>query len=389
MRAADGIAPRYLQLFMHARRFINLATADTSGDRPRIDFDKIVNIEIPLAPTAEQCRIVTRIEELLAEISDGEAVLGRARDDLDTWRRSLLKAAVTGELTRDWREQNRIQESASELLARVEIERSESVRTRSSIDTPVDTSELPKLPETWAWARARQLCGFITKGTTPGRQDFCSSDDDGVPFIKVYNLTTSGELDFTVKPSFVRSDIHHGFLARSIVKPNDVLMNIVGPPLGKVSIVPDSYSEWNCNQAIAIFRPIIVSPEFLALVLSSEVILRWATNRGKASVGQINLTLEICRDLPIPVPPISEQNEILESMGEQTSTREAAEKYLLESTLDSSKLRQSVLKVAFEGRLVEPDPLDEPASRLLERLGKLIETRAQPRRTRRAALAAE
>ncbi len=106
LRAPMGIDPRFLQLFMHARRFVNSATKDTSGDRPRIDFDKIAEIEIPMAPSAEQRRIVARIDELFTEIADGETSLVRARDDLDTWRRALLKAAVTGELTREWRERN-------------------------------------------------------------------------------------------------------------------------------------------------------------------------------------------------------------------------------------------------------------------------------------------
>ena len=111
MRPEEGIEPRYLQFFMHARRFVNSASADTSGDRPRIDFDKIAEVQIPVAPSAEQRRIVARIDELFTEIADGEAALKRASDDLDTWRRALLKAAVTGELTREWRENTRSNET--------------------------------------------------------------------------------------------------------------------------------------------------------------------------------------------------------------------------------------------------------------------------------------
>jgi type I restriction enzyme S subunit len=75
--------------------------------------------EVPLAPLAEQRRIVARIDELFAEIAEGEAVLERARQGLGIWRRALLKAAVTGELTREWREANRPTETGADLLARI------------------------------------------------------------------------------------------------------------------------------------------------------------------------------------------------------------------------------------------------------------------------------
>ena len=76
----------------------------------------------------EQRRIVARIDELFAEIAEGEAALQRARQGLDTWRRALLKAAVTGELTRDWREANHPAETGADLLARISAERRASSR---------------------------------------------------------------------------------------------------------------------------------------------------------------------------------------------------------------------------------------------------------------------
>jgi type I restriction enzyme S subunit len=245
------IDPSYLYWFVHSRKFTDVLVPLQRGNSPPAVLDRDVYDQlIPIAPLAEQRRIVARIDELFTEIADGETLLARARDDLDTWRRALLKAAVTGELTREWREGGEKLESGRELLTRIENQRGEIERRRRRINPPLDASELPALPEDWAWARAGDVCGFITKGTTPGKDEFCLEREGGVPFIKVYNLTTTGDLDFTVRPSFVRPEVHHGFLARSVVKPNDVLMNNVGPPLGKVSIVPDSYSEWNCNQAI-------------------------------------------------------------------------------------------------------------------------------------------
>ena len=106
--------------------------------------------------------------------------------------------------------------------------------------------------------RAEQVSAFITKGTTPKAHKLHSErvKEAPVPFIKVYNLTFDGTLDFSVKPTFISSNTHSRELARSIVIPGDVLMNIVGPPLGKVSVVPKEFPEWNINQAVArCYRP--------------------------------------------------------------------------------------------------------------------------------------
>jgi type I restriction enzyme S subunit len=190
-----------------------------------------------------------------------------------------------------------------------------------------------------------------------------------IPFIKVYNLTFDGTLDFSVKPTFVSGETHSGELARSLILPGDVLMNIVGPPLGKVSIVPDIYPEWNMNQAIARFRPFRgYDRKFLSCALRAEHILNWAVRRAKATAGQFNLTLQICRDLPLPLPPISEQRRIVAEVERRLSLVEALGASVEAALARAGRLRQAVLKQAFEGRLVPQDPDDEPASVLLERI---------------------
>src|SRR5207302_9044951 len=137
-------------------------------------------------------------------------------------------------------------------------------------------------PAGWEWARAEQLCGFITKGTTPAASKLFA-DSGEVPYIKVYNLTDRGLLDFSVNPTFISRTTHESELARSRVFPDDVLMNIVGPPLGKVSLVPSTHPEWNINQAVAIFRPMpSFDRKFLAYCLLTESVLSWAVRRSKA-----------------------------------------------------------------------------------------------------------
>jgi type I restriction enzyme, S subunit len=90
-----------------------------------------------------------------------------------------------------------------------------------------------------------EICNFITKGTTPQSADIKdqATDPSDVPFLKVYHIVDNGKIDFDYSPTFVSKSIHESLLNRSKAYPNDVLMNIVGPPLRKIGIVPASYPE--------------------------------------------------------------------------------------------------------------------------------------------------
>jgi len=228
---------------------------------------------------------------------------------------------------------------------------------------------LPELPLGWVWAKAEQLTNFITKGTTPNSSKLHEGDGE-VRFLKVYNLTFNGLLDYHYKPAFVDRSVHIGELGRSIVLTGDVLINIVGPPLGQVSIVPQEIEEANINQAIARFRPLNgVMNKFLATALMSESIMSWAISRAKTTAGQSNLTLELCRDLPVPLPAISEQHQIVTEVERCLSIVAEVEDQVDANLRRTDQLRQSILKKAFSGQLVPQDPNDEPASVLMKRIG--------------------
>lgn len=345
---------------------------------------------VPLPPAAEQTRIVAKLEELLSDLDAGVAELKAAQKKLAQYRQSLLKAAVEGALTAQWREEQRAKhkptETGAQLLARILQERRARWETKQlakfkdqgkapPIDwqkkypDPVqpDTSGLPELPQGWVWASGEQLCEFITKGTTPPKE-LDAGNDKSIPFLRVTNLTDKGTLDLADKV-FVSEETHKGFLARSAVYPNDVLMNIVGPPLGQVAVVPDTFDEWNINQAIAIFRAVDgVSPRYVCLYLLAPVAQQWLKARSKTTAGQTNLTLEVCRSLPFPLPPEEEQRALVVALDGAvdsiTRQRSAIEIGIKQSTTQ----RQNILRAAFSGQLVPQDPNDEPASVLLDRI---------------------
>ena len=347
--------------------------------------------EVPLPPRAEQTRIVEKLEELLSDLDAGVVELKAAQKKLGQYRQSLLKAAVEGVLTADWRESQKSQktkpaESGAELLKRILHERrtrweaKQLAKFKEQGKTPAkgwqvkylepvapETAGLPELPKGWVWASAEQLCDFITKGTTPSK-GLDGAGDKVIPFLRVTNLTDKGELDMADKV-FVSEETHRGFLARSVVYPNDVLMNIVGPPLGQVSVVPETFAEWNINQAIAIFRAVDgVLPSFLSLNLLAPTAQHWLKARSKTTAGQTNLTLEVCRSLPIPLPPVVEQHELV--CFANVSINAVADQLLAIqiSLKQATAQRKNILKAAFSGQLVPQDPQDEPASALLARI---------------------
>ena len=355
-----------------------------------IRLEALHGLPLMVAPAAEQTRIVEKLEELLSDLDAGVAELKAAQKKLAQYRQSLLKAAVEGALTADWRSArslaNEEAETGAQLLARILTERRSRWQTRqlakfqsqgkappkdwqAKYPAPAapDTAGLPALPLDWVWASAEQLCDFITKGTTPSK-GLDMAGDKVIPFLRVTNLTDKGVLDMADKV-FVSRKTHRSFLARSVVYPDDVLMNIVGPPLGQVSLVPATFLEWNINQAIAIFRAVDgVLPGFLSLNLLCPPAQRWLNARSKTTAGQTNLTLEVCRSLPIPLPPRAEQLALI-AVADEAINRVAEQALAIQISLkQSAAQRKNILQAAFSGQLVPQDPADEPASVLLARI---------------------
>jgi type I restriction enzyme S subunit len=146
---------------------------------------------------SEQRRIVARIDELFAEIAEGQAALERAGQGLETWRRALLKAAVTGELTRAWREANRPTETGADLLARIRAEREASNSgtfrgRRANAAEPLDSAGLPELPDGWLWATLAELSRSSSYGTSVK----CSYEAIGAAVVRIPNVR-SGRVDLS------------------------------------------------------------------------------------------------------------------------------------------------------------------------------------------------
>ena len=185
--------------------------------------------------------------------------------------------------------------------------------------------------EKYPLVKTEDVCEYITKGTTPKTNEIMEEYEEGlIPYLKVYNLSFDGSMLFDDKPQYVTEETHNKFLARSKVFPNDVLMNIVGPPLGKFSLVPNTFSEWNINQAMAIFRATNkINSIYLLHALKQPRVLKPFIDLA-VGVRQQNLSLLQCRNLEIPLPPLELQNQFANFVKQVDKLKFEVEKSLKE-----------------------------------------------------------
>jgi type I restriction enzyme S subunit len=346
---------KFLQLAINQNLSEYIRAAHGGAGLAHITKGQFEQSTLPAPPLSEQVQVVAEIEKQFTRLDAGVAALRRVQANLKRHRAAVLKAACEGRLVPTEAElakaEGRTYETGEQLLARLLADRRKNWEGRGKYKEPTtpDTTGLLPLPEGWMWASAEQLCEFITKGTTPAPGKMLSGQGD-IPFIKVYNLTFTGALNLEYKPVFVSTATHEGELKRSEVRAGDVLINIVGPPLGQVSVVPPTVKQANINQAIARFRA--VEPEcraHVAVCLMTADIMAWAVRRAKTTAGQTNLTLELCRGLPIPLPPLKEQSRINAEVDRRLSVIEELEAAATASLRRATRLRQSILKKSFSG----------------------------------------
>jgi type I restriction enzyme, S subunit len=363
--------------------------------------------ELPLPPLPEQHRIVSAIESYFTRLDDAVATLERVQRNLKRYRASVLKAAVEGRLVPTEAElaraEGRSYEPASVLLTRILAERrrrweeAELAKMTAKGKAPKDdkwkakyvepiapdTSQLPKLPEGWCWVSMDALC-FVTKLAGFEYTKHVSYQTDGdLPVIKAENAGPDGFRPTAF--SRVRSAEVAG-LIRSRLEPNDLLMVFVGAGTGQVGRVP-SDQQYFLGPNIAMMRVTSrdAMPEYLEFYLRSPLGNRLSLGFSKA-VAQPSLSMGTIRKIPVALPPRSEQERIVSAIEQQTSVRTSVWAESENTRRRVVRLRQSILKWAFEGRLVDQDPTDEPASVLLERIRaeRATATDTPPRRARRS-----
>jgi type I restriction enzyme, S subunit len=378
---ANGLNSDYLYYWLTSAK--QHAEALASGTTfLELSGAKAAMIPLPLAPACEQARIVAKLEELLSDLDAGVDELKAAQKKLAQYRQSLLKAAVEGTLTAEWRTKNTPTETGAQLLQRILTERRARWEVKQlakykeqgkappkdwhkKYPEPVkpNTNDLPELPQGWVWASVEQLTEFITSGSR-GWADYYA--DTGATFIRSQNINKDfldlSDIAFVNPPNTSEG-------TRTRVQKDDVLLTITGANVGKAAHVDKGLAEAYVSQHVALIRSIDKDfAKFLHLFLTAEAGGRGQLNKEAYGAGKPGLNLQQVAAVCVPISSATECESLLKLLRIQFEAATAKDVALKVALKQATAQRQNILRAAFSGQLVPQDPSDEPASQLLSRI---------------------
>lgn len=380
---SSAIANRFLFWFLRARRE-ELNSLGKGGTQRNISQTVIKSVSFPVAPRPEQLRIVAEIEKHMTRLDAAVAALERARVNLKRYRAAVLKAAFEGRLVPTEaalaRAEGREYESVDALLARIlqgrrskweadQLAKMKAARTPAKGDAwkakyvepgLLKGNELPPLPEGWTWARIGQAFR-VAIGATPSRTrpDYWDGD---IPWI------SSGEVAF--RPIFEsRECITIEGLRKTSTElhpPGTVLLGMIGEgkTRGQAAILKISACN-NQNSAAIEVSEAGLSPEYIYRFFEKQY---QETRRIGSGNNQPALNKTRVEDMAFPLPPLAEQHRIADEVDRRLSVVDHLESIAERSLVRGERLRQAILTLAFEGRLVLQNLDDESAPHLLERI---------------------
>lgn len=346
-----GMRPEFLLHWLRSAKSIaeELASGTTFLE---LSGAKAATIPVPLAPEGEQARICAQLDELLEGLDEAEHELNLAKRKLALYRQSLLRSAVEGALTTEWR-------SAT-----------------LSLTGPVG------LPAEWRWSTIGELA-TVVRGASPRPAGDPRYFGGTIPWITVGSLTADDQMYLTSVNQFVTEE---GRDRSRWIDPGTLLLTNSGATLG----VPKITKIGGCinDGSVALLGVDDSLKTYLYWFLRTQTAALRALNQGAA---QPNLNTGIVRSIRVPVPP-AEEMQVICSMAEQQIERAQSQAEVIDRALVlASAQRQNILRAAFSGQLVPQDTNDEPASVLLERIRaqrKAAADKPAARRPRKAKIAA-
>lgn len=438
IRVKNNLDPKFIYYRLLANDFRDQVRylASTTTNISNISISKLQRINITFPPLPEQERIVAKIETLFSELDAGVQSLKRAQTNLKRYKASVLKAACEGSLVPTEaelaRQEGRDYEPAHVLLQRILRERRVNweaktwqglvdkakqkaalkKRQESGQSTRVndlsesewvnlpeaeyqkylpkdetwkqkypepaapDTTSLPDLPEGWVWASVDYLTetiGGVTKGKNLSGKKIVS-----LPYLRVANVQRS----YLNLEEIKNIDVEEADLNKYRLRKGDLLLTEGGDAdkLGRSAIWNDEIE--NCIHQNHIFRarPIdnLIDSKWLMIITNSEFGRSYFLESSKQTTNLASINLTQLRSCPIPLPPLLEQNRIINEYERILSLEMEINNSINFDLIRAERLRQSILKRAFEGKLVPQDPNDEPASELLISIQTQKETGSEP-----------
>lgn len=364
----------YSKYFFLSYKFVNDMTQNSSGvNLPRVSTKYLQEYPFPIAPLPEQRAIVTKIDLLFSELDNGIANLKLAQEQLKVYRQAVLKKAFEGELTKKWREQQTDLPDEGDLLEQIRKEREEAAKSAGKNvknikpPTEMELAKLPIMPKEWMWVKLDYL-GDLGRGKSKHRPR-----NDKILFGGKYPFIQTGEVkaaNHTIK-SFEKTYSDFG-LAQSKLWPKGTLCITIAANIAETAFLgfegcfPDSIVGFTAIEN---------------LVVKEYVYYFFMGNQSKIeafapATAQKNINLNILENLLIPFCSLPEQQTIVQEIETRLSVCDKIEQDIETNLEKAEALRQSILKKAYEGKLLNEKELAEvrgaedwqPAEVLLERI---------------------
>jgi len=322
---------------------------------------QLSELSIPLPPLPEQHRIVAKIEELFTKLDAGFEALKKVKAQVKRYRQAVLKYAFEGKLTEEWRGAHKDKlEPASVLLERIKEERKKNAKGKSKEIPPIDTSGLPELPEGWVWLLIGEIFS-VCIGATPSRKrlDYWNGDISWVSSSEVNFCEIFKTKETITKQGFENS-------STELHPQGTVLLGMIGEgkTRGQAAILQIEACNSQNSAAIRV-SDVGLPPKYLYyyLVKEYEQTRKMGSGNNQPALNKLRVQM-----INFPLSSQLEQHKIVEEIERHFSIAYEVEKMVDQSLKQADRLRQSILKRAFEGKLVPQDPNDAPAEKLMERI---------------------
>lgn len=284
----------------------------------------------------------------------------------ETLKKSILQYAMEGKLI----PQNPNDEPASELLKRIKAEKEQLIKEgkikKEKLLPPIAKDEIPfEIPNNWVWTRLGEVLFKLTDGShsTP------KYVNKGIPFLSVKDLS-KGNINFS-NTKYISEEEHKILYKRCNPEVGDILLTKVGTTGIPVIVNTDKEFSLFVSVALLKFNQNLIYNCFLKYLILSPLVQKQATENTKG-IGNKNWVIKDILNTIILLPPFEEQKRIVEKLEEILPfVDEYGKNELILSEMNSNlskQIRQSILQYAVQGKLVEQNPNDEPASELLKRI---------------------
>jgi type I restriction enzyme S subunit len=347
LRPKAGIDSRYLYFYVSSKTFRAEASHHMAGavGQKRVPAAYLKGCKVPVAPLDQQKVIVAEIEKQFSRLGEAVANLKRVKANLKRYKAAVLKAAVEGKLTEQWRKQHPDVEPASELLKRILAERGAMWRGKAKYKEPAgpDASVLPALPDKWVWATMPQL-GELNRGKSKHRPRNAPRLFGGpYPFIQTADVKHSGGFICSHSQTYNESG-----LAQSRLWPAGTLCITIAANIAETGIL--TYPACFPDSVVGFLfagEPVTVRLLDLFFRTARDQIARFAP-----ATAQKNINLEILSAVAVPLPPLKEQRLLVEEVERRLSVIEDLECATEANLKRVDRFDRTILSHAFSGRLL-------------------------------------